>query len=853
MGQPAKLEHPDFRILFESAPALYLVLTPDLNIVAVSDAYLRATMTTREQILGRGLFDVFPDNPDDPNASGARNLKASLDRVREQGAADIMAVQKYDIRRPESEGGGFEERFWSPVNSPVFGPSHEMEYIIHRVEDVTDFVRLKQRGSEQEKVTEELRSLAERMETEVSIRTEEVATFQLLFSRNPLPMWVYDVETLGFLEVNATAVVHYGYSREEFLRMRIVDIRPSSEVPRLTTTVQRMASETQDQTIRHAGTWQHRLKNGRIIDVEVISQSLTFAGRRAALVVAMDVTELKRTQQTLAKHAERLRILHEIDRALVAEEAPAAIAEAVLRPLRDLLGVPRAVVNMFDLAAGEVEWLAAVGRRRIHVGPGVRYSLQLMGDIEALRRGELQVIDVDALPPSAEAEALLASGVHLYMVVPMIAGGELIGALSFGGPAGPFPAEQVSIAQEAAMQLAIAIAQARLRERVKERTQQLLQSEKLATMGSLLAGVAHELNNPLAVVLGFAHLLRDGARELATQQRAGKILGAAERCARIVKNFLALARQHPPERGAVNLHEVLQEAVELLAYPLRIDTVRVTFCLADGLPALWADGHQLHQLLVNLIANAHQAMRGQARERQIVITTRRDPDRPTVLLEVTDTGPGIPRDIQQRIFDPFFTTKPPGEGTGLGLSLCRGIIEGHGGSIAVASEPGHGTTFRIELPLVTPPAAARDGTAESLPAIASQRILVVDDEAEIAAMVAEALQLDGHAVETAENGAAALIMLERADYDLVLTDTKMPIVTGEDFYRELARRFPALGQRIIFMTGDVMSPEKRAFLDATGAPWVSKPFTPQELRRLVHRVAAGLRPTHAPLKTRPRR
>jgi len=176
MGQAARSHaEPDFRALFESAPAPYLVLTPELKIVAVSDAYLRATMTKREEILGRGLFEVFPDNPDDPNASGVRNLKASLDRVRQGGVPDAMAVQKYDIRRPESEGGGFEERFWSPVNSPVFGKSHEMQYIIHRVEDVTDFVRLKQRGSEQEKVTEELRSRAEKMEVEVYLRAQEVA------------------------------------------------------------------------------------------------------------------------------------------------------------------------------------------------------------------------------------------------------------------------------------------------------------------------------------------------------------------------------------------------------------------------------------------------------------------------------------------------------------------------------------------------------------------------------------------------------------------------------------------------------------------------------------------------------
>ena len=162
------MKQPDFRLLFEGAPGLYLVLTPDLKIVAVSEAYLRATMTQRDKILGRGLFEVFPDNPDDPAATGVANLRASLDRVREQRVADTMAVQKYDIRRPESEGGGFEERFWSPTNSPVLDAKGELAYIIHRVEDVTEFVRLKTIGSE-------VRTRAEKMEAEVYLRAQEVA------------------------------------------------------------------------------------------------------------------------------------------------------------------------------------------------------------------------------------------------------------------------------------------------------------------------------------------------------------------------------------------------------------------------------------------------------------------------------------------------------------------------------------------------------------------------------------------------------------------------------------------------------------------------------------------------------
>jgi signal transduction histidine kinase/ActR/RegA family two-component response regulator len=165
---------PDFRILFESAPGLYLVLRPDLTIIAVSDNYLRATMTERARILGRGLFEVFPDNPDDAAATGVSNLRASLNRVLTNKVPDTMAVQKYDIRRPEAAGGGFEERYWSPINAPVLDEHGEVRYIIHRVEDVTEFVRLREQRAEQSKATDALRLRAERMEDEILLRARQL-------------------------------------------------------------------------------------------------------------------------------------------------------------------------------------------------------------------------------------------------------------------------------------------------------------------------------------------------------------------------------------------------------------------------------------------------------------------------------------------------------------------------------------------------------------------------------------------------------------------------------------------------------------------------------------------------------
>ena len=377
-----------------------------------------------------------------------------------------------------------------------------------------------------------------------------------------------------------------------------------------------------------------------------------------------------------------------------------------------------------------------------------------------------------------------------------------------------------------------------LEQTVRERTAQLLQSEKIATMGSLLAGIAHELNNPLAVLMAHTQLLRGMTADAATVERTEKIDEAARRCVRIVRNFLALARQRPPERAPVHLNSAITEAVELLAYELRTDGVELVCDLAQGLPMLSADAHQLQQVVVNLVANAHQALRRRPGLRRITVRTR--PHGPGVRIEVEDTGPGIPPDLRYKIFEPFFTTKPPGEGTGLGLSLCRSIVEEHQGTIDVDDAPG-GAIFRIDLPVRSPaplPVAAVAGATP--PRITPKTILIVDDERDIALLLREAFERHGHTVETASDGAEALDKLAQRAYDLVLTDARMPVLDGEGLYRELARRLAEPARpRVVFLTGDVLSREKQDFLEATGAPLLAKPFDLEQVVRVVHQVFAG--------------
>ena len=362
----------------------------------------------------------------------------------------------------------------------------------------------------------------------------------------------------------------------------------------------------------------------------------------------------------------------------------------------------------------------------------------------------------------------------------------------------------------------------------------LFQAEKVAAMGQLLAGVSHELNNPLSTIVGYTQLLLLRVRTGPMADHLEKIAKSAARCTRIVTNFLALARQYPPERQLTRLNQLVDDAVELLAYSLRIDNVEVIRRLAPDLPQLWADPHQLQQVIVNVLTNAHQALRAVSTRRRLAVTTRYERAGDRVVLQIADSGPGVPADIVDRIFEPFFTTKAPGQGTGLGLSLCRGIIDGHDGTFRHQPTPGGGATFVIELPAGTPAEAGDAEQAETgLVPAPGKRILVVDDEPDVADLLAEALVLDGHRVDTANSAADALTRLAAQGYDLVFSDMRMPEMSGVELYEQVALRWPGIEHRIVFVTGDTLNPVTKQFLDRTGAVSLSKPFDVDAIRRLV--------------------
>ena len=371
---------------------------------------------------------------------------------------------------------------------------------------------------------------------------------------------------------------------------------------------------------------------------------------------------------------------------------------------------------------------------------------------------------------------------------------------------------------------------------VRRQHETLRQNERLASMGSLLAGVAHELNNPLFVITGRAMMLEEAAKGTAFQSAARKIRGAAERCTRIVKTFLAMARQREQRRSAVRIDEIVQSALDVLEYTLRTNGVTVEYERGADIPEMLADADQLHQVFMNLCVNAQQAMMGTAGHRVLRVFTRYVPEQRVIQISVADTGPGIPADIRHRIFDPYFTTKSAG--TGIGLSVCLGIVQAHGGMIEVDCPATGGTVFVVTLPLVAiEHTAAPVGRAEL--AAARRRVLVVDDEQEVRDVLGDILTIANHDVRLCPGGAQALELLSQDHFDAIISDVRMPGMDGVDLYRQVHARWPDLAQRMVFMTGDSLSATSQQFISGTGQPCVEKPFTPDDVCRAIHHVCGA--------------
>ena len=366
--------------------------------------------------------------------------------------------------------------------------------------------------------------------------------------------------------------------------------------------------------------------------------------------------------------------------------------------------------------------------------------------------------------------------------------------------------------------------------------EQLLQSEKMSAIGQLIAGVAHDLNNPLASVVGFSDLLGEAADvppRLA--EPLAIIRHEAERASNIVRNLLSFARRQEGEREVQSIKPILESTVLLLRNQMMAHRVELTFEAEPGLPEVEVHANQIKQVFVNIIHNAAQAIAGAGRpDGRISMVARVYLD--GVAVTISDNGPGMPEAVAQRVFEPFFTTKPEGGGTGLGLAICQGIVKEHGGRITLDPGPGTGAIFTVELPggSVRPrPAVPVPAEAATARPAGPLRILVVDDEPHILHYMQATLESWGHQVELARDGSQALKRALKQPFDLIICDLRMPRLGGREMYRSLAQMHPAVANRIIFATGDTVRGDTLAFLEELGRPFLQKPFKLDELRRVL--------------------
>ena len=380
----------------------------------------------------------------------------------------------------------------------------------------------------------------------------------------------------------------------------------------------------------------------------------------------------------------------------------------------------------------------------------------------------------------------------------------------------------------------------KLDDRSRDVYQQLLQAEKMAALGQTISGVAHELNNPLATILSWAEQLSEKELDDRTRRGVDVILGEADRAARIVRHLLTFARKRQSTRTLTDLNQVVTETLALRAHEHTLTNISVVTALAAGLPPVFADAHQIQQVLLNLVINGEHAMLSANGRGSLVIRTWHNADEDSVVIDVSDDGPGVPVEVRTKIFDPFFTTKDVGKGTGLGLTVAYAIVQEHGGQIHVDSRPGRGASFVVELPVSGADAARRPlrPQAPSMEAVRGAAVLLVEDERALAAAVGDGLTDAGLHVDHAADGEEALACVRQKTYDVIVCDLKMPRVDGMTLYRAIAAATPALARRVIFVTGDVAGTDAERFLEDSGCRWLAKPFRLGDLLRAIRDTLA---------------
>ena len=611
---------------------------------------------------------------------------------------------------------------------------------------------------------------------------------------------------LRYVYANRTFLEFFGLSAEDLVGRTIVEVGG----PDLDANIRRLAGRAlAGETTRWEGWITYLSGEKRYVEQILTPYRAGDGPAEGVFALTRDFTELKQAEQSLARRVEELHSSAALNAALIASALDCVIAIDESGRVVEFNSAAEATFGYRrDEALGQriAELIVPPALRAQHTAGLARYLETGVGTVLG-RRIEIEAMRADGtiFPIELAIAEVRQSNIRLFTA----------------------SIRDLTAARNAAAEI----------ERQREA---IHQQEKLAALGSLLAGIAHELNNPLAMVIGHAQMLRETGATPAIEERAAKIQNAAERCARIVRTFLAIARQGKTERRLVELGETVDAALELIAYGLRSSGIEVSRDIPPDLPAVFADSDQLHQVMLNLLVNAQQALEDRPQPRRIHVAAKLvDQSAREILVTIEDNGPGVPAGVESRIFDPFFTTKPMGTGTGIGLAVCRGISEAHGGSLRLAEPHDGGACFELRIPVAaaaTPPDNERQQSSK--PAAGGATVLIVDDEKGLGDLLSEILTRAGFHCDFANCGRDAQSMIMAHDYDAIVSDIRMPDLDGPALFRWIEAERPRLAARVIFLTGDMLGPAAVRFLAESGRPVIEKPFVPDEVRRAIATVTS---------------
>lgn len=556
----------------------------------------------------------------------------------------------------------------------------------------------------------------------------------------------------------------------------------------------------------------------------------------------LDITDLKNAEADIRRRNQELLALNAIADVLGQSSTLEEALHSTVLKVSEIFVIDVAAVFFLDEKSGKLVRPVAAGFRpetlrrfdQIELAPAL---------LDQLRRVRATVISGSApILPQALRDLRGSEGVAVSQVAVLWSKDRIVGMLMIGcREAREFSAAEVNLISAVANQIATAIDKSLLLEQTREAyetlrhtQQQLLQSEKMAAVGQLISGVAHELNNPLTAILGYSQLLN--ADDVSTERRreyVEKLHRQAQRTHHIVQSLLSFARQRKPQRASVDLHQILEDTLILREYDLRLKKIRVHRDFDPKLPVTSADFNQLQQVFLNILNNAIDAIEETGRSGEISIATRTADGR--LRVEFTDSGPGVQN--PHRIFDPFYTTKPVGKGTGLGLSICYGIIKEHGGDIEAGNSPSRGATFVITLPLLVGSSSLNSAGESGSKCMLRGKILLVDEVETVLQLEEEVLGAAGASVRLARTMAQAVEILKQQSVDAIVCDAKLS--SGDsiaDLHAWVEKMRPELASKVLFTVSTAGEEDVLKFLRGTGCPVLRKPFQIEEFLAAVKSV-----------------